>query len=121
MKIDAHHHFWKYDSAEYDWVSEEMKVIRRDFLPADLKTEIQAAGIDGVVSVQARQTVAETAWLLELARTNDFIKGVVGWVPLISPTVAEDLEKFASEPKLRAVRHVLQSEPDERYMLREDF
>jgi L-fuconolactonase len=121
MRIDAHHHFWKYDPIEYDWISEEMCVIRRDFLPADLKAEVEAAGIDGVVSVQARQTVAETQWLLKLAGENDFIKGVVGWVPLVSDEVAADLERFAQNPKLRAVRHVLQGEPDDRYMLRDDF
>ena len=121
MKIDAHHHFWKYSPAEYDWINEEMSVLRRDFLPADLEAEIKAAGIDGVVSVQARQVVAETAALLDFARENAFIRGVVGWVPLVSPKVTDELVAFAAEPKLRAVRHVLQGEPDEMYMLREDF
>lgn len=121
MRIDAHHHFWKYDPVEYDWISDEMSVIRRDFLPADLQAEIRATGIDGVVSVQARQIVQETAWLLDFAQVNDFIKGVVGWVPLVSRTVAADLARFAENPKLRAVRHVLQGEADERYMLRPDF
>ncbi len=121
MKIDAHHHFWKYDPVEYDWIDESMRAIRRDFLPTDLQAEIEAAGIEGVVSVQARQTVEETAWLLEMARANDFIKGVVGWAPLIDAGVAGQIEKFAASPKLRAVRHVLQGEADERYMLRGDF
>jgi len=98
-----------------------MRAIRRDFLPADLQAEMSAAGVEGVVSVQARQTVEETAWLLELARTNGFIKGVVGWVPLIDANVRDHLEACALNPKLRAVRHVLQGEPDERYMLREGF
>ena len=93
MRIDAHHHFWKYDPIEYDWIDEGMSAIRRDFLPEHLAAEIKDAGIDGVVSVQARQTVAETAALLEFARENDFIKGVVGWVPLISPGVEKDLER----------------------------
>ena len=121
MRIDAHHHFWKYDPAEYGWIDDDMRAIRRDFVPADLETVIGAAGIDGVISVQARQSVAETTMLLEFARANDFIKGVVGWVPLISPRVEDDLESFAVEPKLRGVRHVLQAEPDELYMLRDDF
>ena len=121
MRIDSHHHFWKYDSAEYGWITEEMDVIRRDFLPGHLEAEIKKADIDGVVSVQARQTVEETAMLLEFARGNDFIKGVVGWVPLVSPTVESDLEALAGERKLRGVRHVLQAEPDDLYILREDF
>jgi L-fuconolactonase len=121
MVIDAHHHFWNYSAEEYGWISEEMKVLRRDFTPADLRKEIAAAGVDGVVSVQARQTVDETRWLLELAAANDFIRGVVGWVPLVSPDVGRDLERFAASPKLKAVRHVLQDEPDDDYALRDDF
>jgi L-fuconolactonase len=121
MTIDSHHHFWKYGIEEYGWIDDTMKVIRRDFLPADLKKEIQAAGIDGVVSVQARQTLEENRFMLDFARRNDFIKGVVGWVPLIDPNVRGALEEFAQQPKAKGVRHVLQGEPDDRYILREDF
>lgn len=121
MIIDAHHHFWKYDPAEYGWISDAMRVIRRDFLPQDLKRQIAAAGVDGVVSVQARQSLDETRWLLDLAEANDFIRGVVGWVPLVSPRVDEDLAALTTHPKLKAVRHVLQDEPDENYILRPDF
>jgi L-fuconolactonase len=121
MKIDTHHHFWKYTPEEYDWIDDEMAVIRRNFLPADLEQTIKQVGITGVVSVQARQTVKETAWLLQLAAEHPFILGVVGWVPLISRTVQNDLEQFAVNSKLKSVRHVLQGEPDDRYMLRDDF
>lgn len=121
MVIDAHHHFWKYDPAEYAWIGETMAALRRDFLPADLAREAAAAGVDGVVSVQARQSLAETRWLLGLADANAFIRGVVGWVPLVSPTVADALAEFTSRAKLKAVRHVLQDEPDDDYMLRPDF
>ncbi len=120
-KIDAHHHFWEYDSVEYGWISDEMAAIRRNFLPADLKREIDAEGIDGVVSVQARQTVEETEWLLGMAGQYPFIRGVVGWVPLASPEVKGDLARFAANPNLKAVRHVLHDEPDDNYMLRDDF
>jgi L-fuconolactonase len=119
--IDSHHHFWRYDPREYGWISESMSILRRDFLPADLQREAHAAGIDGVVSVQARQTVEETRWLLELAGQNAFLRGVVGWVPLVSAGVRQDLERFAVYPKLKAVRHVLQDEPDDDYILRDDF
>jgi L-fuconolactonase len=99
-----------------------MSVLRRDYLPEDLRREATAVGIDGVVSVQARQTLAETDWLLELAEQNaDFIRGIVGWVPLVSETVARDLSRYAGRSKLKAVRHVLQDEPDDDYMLRDDF
>ena len=121
MRIDSHHHFWKYDPAEYDWIGEEMGVIRRDFLPEHLAAEITAAGIDGAVYVQARQTVEETAALLEFAGAKEFIPGVVGWVPLVSPGVEQDLQGFATNGKLRGVRHVLQGEPDDFYLLRADF
>ena len=63
-EIDAHHHFWRYDPAEYGWIDDSMSVLRRDFLPADLEREIEAVGIDGVITVQARQSLAETRWLL---------------------------------------------------------
>lgn len=121
MKIDAHHHFWRYDPAEYDWIDDSMRRIRRDFLPPDLKEALDSAGVDGAISVQARQSLAETQWLLDLAGKCGFIRGVVGWAPLIDPAVAEILAQMAQSPKLRAVRHVLQGEPDPRYMLREDF
>lgn len=121
MKIDSHHHFWNYDPVEYSWIDDTMKVIRRDFLPEHLRAEIAAAGVDGVVSVQARQNLAETQWLLDFASQQDFIKGVVGWVELVSPKVGAELECFATNPKLKSIRHVVQGEPDDNFILREDF
>jgi L-fuconolactonase len=121
MAIDAHHHFWRYSAEEYPWISPAMGILRRDYLPGDLKRETAAVKIDGVVSVQARQTIVETDWLLELVDGNDFIRGVVGWVPLISSDVRHDLERYRGRRKLKAVRHVLQDEPDDNYMLRDDF
>jgi len=121
MKIDAHHHFWHYNTRDYGWISDEMAVLRRDFLPADLKPVLDGAGIDRVVSVQARQCVEETEWLLSLAEQNDFIAGVVGWLPIASPEFPALLERFAANPKLRALRHVVQDEPDDRFILGDDF
>jgi L-fuconolactonase len=118
--IDAHHHFWRYTVEDYGWINDAMRVIRRDFLPPDLEREMRAAGVDGVVSVQARQSLEETRWLLELARKHSFIRGVVGWAPLIDANVPKILEELATDKKLRAIRHVLQREPDG-YMLRDDF
>ena len=120
-RIDSHHHFWRYDPVEYDWINEKMSIIRRDFLPKDLKPEMTAAGITSVISVQARQTVEETQALLRFAEEADFIHGVVGWAPLIDPNVAEVLEQMSQNSKLRSMRHVLQGEPDPFYMLRDDF
>jgi L-fuconolactonase len=121
MAIDAHHHFWRYTPAEYGWISDSMSVLRRDYLPADLRKETAALGIDGGISVQARQSLNETDWLLSLTERDVLIRGVVGWVPLVSPTVSDDLARYVKRPKLKAVRHVLQDEPDDGYMLREDF
>jgi L-fuconolactonase len=120
-RIDSHHHFWHYDPVEYAWISEGMSAIRRSFEPRDLALELKPAGISGVVSVQARQTLDETWQLLTYADQNDFIRGVVGWVPLSSPDLNRILATVASHPKLRGVRHVLQDEPDPNYILREDF
>jgi len=121
MIVDSHQHFWRYDAREYDWIDDELAAIRRDFLPADLAREIEAAGVDAVVSVQARQTLEETRWLLDLAGENDFVAGVVGWVPLTSPTVAETLARLAANPRLCGVRHVLQGEADPDFAARRDF
>src|SRR5215471_1926267 len=122
MTIDAHHHLWKYSAAEYGWISLEMRTIRRDFLPADLEPLMHYFGIEGTVAVQARQTLEETSWLLELAGKHPLIRGVVGWVPLTEGTgVKKHLEKFAGNPKLRGIRHVVQDEADPRFILRRDF
>jgi L-fuconolactonase len=119
--IDAHQHFWRYNPTEFGWIGDSMSAIRRDFLPDDLRAGAKAAGVDGVVSVQARQTVEETLWLLDLAEEDELIRGVVGWMPLDSADLSKELEKVAHRRKLRGVRHVLQDEADNQYMLGEDF
>jgi L-fuconolactonase len=121
VKIDSHHHFWSYDPVAYGWIDDAMKVLRQDFLPTQLRAEMIASGVDGVVSVQARQSSAETEWLLQLAAQHSFIRGVVGWVDLRSPTAATELERFAGNRKLKSVRHVVQDEPDADFLLRKDF
>jgi L-fuconolactonase len=121
MHIDAHQHFWKYDQGEYGWIDDSMGALRRDFLPADLKPELERAGLQGCVAVQARQTLQETRWLLELAERAPFILGVVGWVDLRSSGVGFELEALAYESKLVGVRHVVQSEPDDRFLLQPEF
>lgn len=119
LKLDSHQHFWKYSDAEYGWIDDPG--LRRDFLPDNLHKELRGARIDGSICVQARQTTTETEWLLSLADQFKFIRGVVGWVPLTSPSVEADIEKFAARKKLKAMRHVIQDEKDDRYILREDF
>jgi len=121
MKIDAHQHFWRYDPVRDAWINDQMTVIKRDFLPKDLAAELKSNKIDGCVAVQADQSEAETLFLLDLAAKNNFIRGVVGWVDLCAPNVAERLEAFSRHKKLRGFRHIVQAEPDDRFMLRESF
>ena len=121
MHIDAHQHFWKYSPAEYEWIDDSMAVLRRNFLPRDLKPELKNNGFQGSVAVQARQTLEETRWLLDLAERSAWILGVVGWVDLRSPDVRSQLQALARNPKLVGIRHIVQSEPDDRFLLQSDF
>lgn len=121
MRIDSHHHFWNYSPEQYGWISRDMEVLRRGFTPADLQSEIQTTEVEGVVSVQARQSLEETQWLLELASQHVFIRGVVGWLPLTAPNVRDDIERLSQHSLFRGVRHVVQDEPDDAFILGEDF
>lgn len=121
IRIDAHQHFWQYSSAEYEWIDESMAVLKRDFLPRDLAPLLQPNGLGGSIAVQARQCLEETRWLLALALENEFIRGVVGWVDLRSPQLRDQLGEFANNKKLVGVRHVVQAEPDDEFMLRPEF
>lgn len=121
MIIDSHQHFWNYDPVAHSWINDDMSVLKRNFLPEDLLKVYQKNDIDGCIAVQADQSEAETAFLLQLASENEFIKGVVGWVDLRSEQLEERLMHYADFPKLKGFRHVVQSEPDPNFMLRKDF
>ena len=120
-RVDAHHHLWRYSAEEYGWIDESMAALQRDFLPQDLMREIAAAGIDGTVAVQARQTMEETRWLLKMADACEAIRGVVGWAPIAGEDFPGVMEEFEDRPKLKGLRYVIQGEKDENYILREDF
>jgi L-fuconolactonase len=121
MHIDAHQHFWIYSPGEYEWIDDSMAALRRDFLPSHLKLELESSGFQGSVVVQARQTLEETRWLLDLADSSPWVLGVVGWVDLRSPNVRSQLKVLAQNPKLVGIRHIVQSEPDDRFLLQPDF
>lgn len=121
MKIDAHQHFWNYDPAEYGWMNEDMSVLKRNYGPPDLAQEQAKVQFDGSIAVQARQTLEETKWLLELAESDERIKGVVGWVDLRSDQVGDQLTQFRKCRKFVGVRHVVQDEPDPGFMLNSAF
>jgi L-fuconolactonase len=120
-RIDAHHHLWRYAKEEYGWMDDSMEALRRDFLTDDLVREIAAAGIDGTVAVQARQTLLETKWLLDLADECEAIRGVVGWAPIAGEEFPGVMERFDGRSKLKGLRHVIHDEKDENYILRADF
>ncbi len=121
MHIDAHQHFWIYNSSEYAWLDDSMASLRRDFLPKDLQTELDCSEFQGCVAVQVRQTIEETNWLLQLASESSFVLGVVGWVDLRSPQLHSELQALANQPKLVGVRHIVQSEPDDLFLLQSEF
>jgi len=119
--IDAHHHLWHYTPGEYPWMSDRMQALRRDFTVDDLRVQCNANGVTGTVAVQARQSLEETDWLLSCAESSSLIRGVVGWVPLVSPNIESCLAALAERPLLKGVRHVLHDEADPLYILRDDF
>ncbi|HET6178446.1 MAG TPA: amidohydrolase family protein [Candidatus Sulfotelmatobacter sp.] len=121
MQIDAHQHFWNYNPEEYDWIDDSMSALRRNFLPEDLKPELDSTGIQGSIAVQVRQTLEETRWLLELAKRSLSILGVVGWVDLRSPDVRSQLQAFSRHSKLVGVRHIVQAEADDRFLMQPEF
>lgn len=121
MRIDSHQHLWSYNEEDYGWITDELSKIRRDFSPTDLQMELKANQFDGSIAVQARQSIEETEWLLELAEQNNFIKGVVGWVDLRSDNLESQLLRFSKKEKFVGVRHVVQDEPNDDFVLEEDF
>lgn len=121
MIIDTHHHFWNYNPVDFDWIDDEMASIRKNFLPKDLKETLLETGVQGVVSVQARQSLEETDWLLEMAEEHDVIKGIVGWLPLAAENIQQVLEQYSGNQWLKGVRHVVQGESDPAFILGKDF
>ena len=121
MIIDAHHHLWQFNDKDYGWMDDSMQVLKRDYLPDDLEKEIKKVGVTGTVVVQARQSLEETEWLLELSERHPFIKGVVAWVDLRSPKLEGQLERYTKHSKLVGVRHVIHDEADADFMLRPSF
>ena len=121
MRIDSHQHFWKYNAVRDSWITDEMSALKRDFLPQDLDHERSTNGVDYTIAVQTDQSEEETLFLLQLANGRPSIAGVVGWIDLRSPQAAERMRFFSQFEKLRGFRHIVQSEPDDRFLVREDF
>lgn len=102
-------------------MADGMEVLRRDFILEDLREVTNEAGVAGTIVVETERTIEETEWMCGVAATSDLIRGVVGWAPLTSPTVFSELETLASLPKIRAMRHPIHDESDDRFILRDDF
>jgi L-fuconolactonase len=119
--IDAHHHLWRFTPEDFGWLEGPLAPLRRDFDTSDLQSAMQAANVDGAITVQARQTLEETNWLLEIASRTPEIQGVVGWAPIASPAFPAHLEALRSNQHLKGLRHVIQAEPDPDFILGEAF
>ena len=117
--LDTHHHLWSYNADDYPWIPANTPLAQNHLL-VELEEATSLAGVTGTIAVQARQTTEESASLLKIAHQSDLIRGVVGWIPLVSENVDEELELFSDNPKFVGLRHVLQPEPDA-YFLRDDF
>jgi L-fuconolactonase len=117
MRIDSHLHFWKLDRGDYGWLTPDLTPIYRDFLPADAQPWLDGAGIDGVVAVQAAPTIAETRFLLDLAKREPRIRGVVGWVDMAAPDAVERIAELAADPLLKSIRPMLQDLPADDWVL----
>jgi len=121
MRLDSHQHFWKYNAVRHSWITDQMSLLKRDFMPGNLDAELKANHIDATIAVQADQSEDETLFLLQLAENNPTIAGVVGWIDLRSRKAAKRMKFFAQFAKLRGFRHIAQDEPDDRFLVREDF
>jgi len=121
MIIDAHQHFWKYRPQNHAWITEEMSAIRKDFAPSDLAPIYARNSVDGCVAVQVDQTEEENQFLLGLSAQHSFIKGVVGWVDFRAANINERLELYSSKKAMKGFRHIVQAEPDNKFLLGEFF
>lgn len=118
--IDSHQHFWDINRFDYWWLTPERSVLRRNFLPEDLKPILLETGVQFTLAVQAHPSLAETYWLLELASANDFMAGVIGWADLTSRNLGKDLDRLQQHPKFKGVRHPIEAESDDDWMLGKD-
>jgi len=119
--IDAHQHLWRYLPPGPAWMADGMEVLRHDFLIDDLRAVTTAASVMGTIVVETERTIEETEWLSQVAASDDLICGVVGWAPLTSSTIVSQLERIASLPKMKAIRHPIHDEADDQFVLRDDF
>jgi L-fuconolactonase len=119
--IDSHQHFWKYNSKDFDWITDDMSVIRKDFLPEELRSIYQTNNVEGCVAVQVNQTEDENKFFLDFADQFDFIRGIVGWIDFMVEDVEDRLYHWQQYKKIKGYRHILQGEKDRALMLKPSF
>jgi L-fuconolactonase len=120
LVIDCHQHFWDLGRFQYYWLTPQVEALRRDFLPDDLIPLLSREGIDRTIVIQAHKSYEEAQWLLELAARHDFIAGVVAWADLTSPSLGEALDELQRHSKLLGIRHPIEDESDDAWMVREE-
>ena len=119
--IDSHQHFWKYNTKDFEWITDDMSVIRKDFLPEELQSIFQSNNVEGCVGVQVNQTEKENKFFSDFAEEFDFIKGIVGWVDLMAENIEERLAYWHEHKKIKGFRHILQGEKNRALMLKPSF
>ena len=117
MITDSHQHFWQVGRFDYPWMTSDLGVLYRDYLPADLAPILRSNGVEKTVLVQASNSIAESRWLLDLADEHSFVAGVVGWVDLMSSDVDAQLNELSARPKFKGVRHLVESEPRDDWLV----
>jgi L-fuconolactonase len=118
MRIDTHQHFWQVRRGDYFWMTPSVPILYRDYMPEDLKPNLAKQRIDKTILVQAAQTVAETDFLLNIAREQDFVAGVTGWLDMDNENFPEQFAKYRRIPKLVAIRPMLQDLPEADWIIR---
>ena len=113
QKIDAHHHCWKYQPDKHAWIDDSMKVIQRDFGPEDLQVSLDNNDVVGTVLVQVDQEPEDNHYMLTIAQTSPFVKGIVGWIDVLAPDLGERLDMWSTEPLMKGFRHIAQAEADD--------
>ena len=114
MRLDAHQHFWEFTANpdDFEWMSDDYNVLRRNFLPSDLEPLLGASGLDGCIAVQAREIVKETDFLMNLADQHAYVQGVVGWVDLCADNVEAVLDAYSEKPTLKGFRMLIHDRAD---------
>lgn len=120
--IDTHIHIWDFDRAEYEWLKDDTSILHRNYCIEELAEDRSAAGVTGGVLVQAANNVQDSEWMLEVAEKNDWIRGVVGWLPLMKPEATADALNtgYASGEYFKGMRHLIHDEPDPKWLLQDE-